>query len=310
MTTVNPLTRNRPRPPRRLPIPPSQSSTRRERPFGTGDYAGALRLTDEALKVLPNDATLHEFRALVLFAVGKYDLAAGPLYAVLSVGPGWDWTTMAGLYPDIEVYTSQLRKLEAFVSANPTSTAGRFVLAYHYLTQGNTDAAVGQFKGVVALAPQDTLSAQLVKQFSPPSAAPETPAAATAPPPATTPAKQGNLAGNWTAHPAGDTTIDLRIGDDSTFTWKVTAKGKPRQLAGKWSLTDDLLTLGARRRRRGAGRPCLLASRRQVELPRDRDGARGSRINLRPLTAPNFTFCLSPAGSDWAHACRPHPGSR
>ena len=88
--------------------------------FGTGDYAGALQLTDEALKVLPNDATLHEFRALVLFAVGKYDLAAGPLYAVLSVGPGWDWTTMAGLYPDIDVYTRQLRKLEAFVSANPT----------------------------------------------------------------------------------------------------------------------------------------------------------------------------------------------
>ena len=83
--------------------------------FGTGDYAGALKLTDEALKVLPNDATLHEFRALVLFAVGKYDLAAGPLYAVLSVGPGWDWTTMAGLYPNIDVYTSQLRKLEAFV---------------------------------------------------------------------------------------------------------------------------------------------------------------------------------------------------
>ena len=145
--------------------------------FGTGDYAGALQLTDEALKVLPNDATLHEFRALVLFAVGKYDLAAGPLYAVLSVGPGWDWTTMVGLYPNIDVYTSQLRKLEAFVSANPTSTAGRFVLAYHYLTQGHTEAAVSQLKQVVALAPQDTLSAQLVKQFSPPAAAPDTPAA-------------------------------------------------------------------------------------------------------------------------------------
>ena len=143
--------------------------------FGTGDYAGALQLTDEALKVLPNDATLHEFRALVLFAVGKYDLAAGPLYAVLSVGPGWDWTTMAGLYPNIDVYTSQLRKLEAFVSANPKSTAGRFVLAYHYLTQGHTDAAVSQLKEVVALAPQDTLSAQLVKQFSPPADANRTP---------------------------------------------------------------------------------------------------------------------------------------
>jgi tetratricopeptide (TPR) repeat protein len=211
--------------------------------FRGGDYAGALGLTDEALKALPNDATLHEFRALVLFAVGKYDLAAGPLYAVLSVGPGWDWTTMIGLYPGIDVYTSQLRKLEASVTANPNSTAGRFVLAYHYLTQGNTDAAVAQLKQVVALAPQNTLSAQLVKQFSPPPAAPETPPAATTPAPPATPVKQGNLAGNWTAHPANDTTIDLRIGDDETFDWKVTTKGKPRQLTGKWSLTNNLLTL-------------------------------------------------------------------
>ena len=210
--------------------------------FGNGDYAGALQLTDEALKVLPNDATLHEFRALVLFAVGKYDLAAGPLYAVLSVGPGWDWTTMVGLYPNVDVYTGQLRKLEAFVTANPSSTAGRFVLAYHYLTQGHTDAAVGQLKQVVALAPQDTLSAQLVNS-SRRRRAPETPPAPPAPAPAATPVKQGNLAGNWTAHPAGDTTIGLRLGDDGTFTWTVTAKGKPRQLTGKWSLADDLLTL-------------------------------------------------------------------
>ena len=252
--------------------------------FGTGDYAGALKLTDEALKVLQNDATLHEFRALVLFAVGKYDLAAGPLYAVLSVGPGWDWTTMAGLYPDIEVYTTQLRKLEAYVTANPTSTAGRFVLAYHYLTQGNTDVAVGQLKEVVALAPQDTLSAQLVKQFSPPATAPETPAATTTPP-ATTPAKPGSLAGNWTAHPAGDTTIDLRIGDDETFTWKVTAKGKPRQLTGKWSLTNNLLTLAQEGDAGDFVRPCLVASRQQVELPRHRDRIRGSRVTLHPLKA-------------------------
>ena len=147
MTTVNPSTRSRPRPPTQVASPAIAKFDSARAAFGTGDYAGALRLTDEALKVLPNDAMLHEFRALVLFAVGKYDLAAGPLYAVLSVGPGWDWTTMAGLYPDIEVYTTQLRKLEAYVTANPTSTAGRFVLAYHYLTQGNIDAAVSSAQG-------------------------------------------------------------------------------------------------------------------------------------------------------------------
>jgi hypothetical protein len=107
---------------------------------------------------------------------------------------------------------------------------------------GHTEAAVTQLKEVVALAPQDTLCAQLVKQFSPPAAAPETPTPQPATASAATPAKQGNLAGNWTAHPASDTTIDLQIGDE-TFTWKVTAKGKPRQLTGKWSLTDNLLTL-------------------------------------------------------------------
>ena len=102
---------------------------------------------------------------------------------------------------------------------------------------------MSQLKEVVALAPQDTLSAQLVKQFSPPVGASGAPAAPTAPESAATPVKQGNLTGNWTARPATDTTIALRIGDDETFTWTVTAKGKPRQLAGKWSLTDNLLTL-------------------------------------------------------------------
>jgi hypothetical protein len=150
---------------------------------------------------------------------------------------------MAGLYPNIDVYTGQLRKLEAYVSANRTSTAGRFVLAYHYLTQGNTDAAVAQLKEVVTLAPQDTLSAQLVKQFSPPAAEPGAQTAQPDTASAATTAKQGNLPGNWNAHPAGDTSIDLHIGDDETFTWKVTAKGKPRQLTGKWSLTNNLLTL-------------------------------------------------------------------
>ena len=212
--------------------------------FGSGDYAGALRLTDEALKVLSNDATLHEFRALVLFAVGKYDLAAGPLYAVLSVGPGWDWTTMASLYPDIAVYTSQIRKLEAFVSASPKSTAGHFVLAYHYLTQGHTEEAVSELKQVVALAPVDTLCAQLVKQFFAGIGAIRQLGAnncnGTGRRTRQTGESGWELDRPW---PAGDATIDLHLGVDETFTWKVAAKGKPRQLAGKWSLTNNLLTL-------------------------------------------------------------------
>ena len=211
--------------------------------FRNGDYAGALRGVDEALKSLPNDATLHEFRALVLFAVGKYDLAAGPLYAVLSVGPGWDWTTMAGLYPSIEAYTAQVRALEAFIKANPSSTAGHFVLGYHYLTQGHLEPAGAQFKQVAALAPQDKLCAQLARQFAKPGAEPDTPPAAPAPTADASTTKPGNLPGNWTARPSNDTLIRLNVADDGTFTWTVDSKGKPQELKGKWSLADDLLTL-------------------------------------------------------------------
>src|SRR5262249_30502633 len=135
--------------------------------FKAGDYVKALQRTDEAIQTLPNDATLHEFRALALFALQKYEQAAVPLYAVLSVGPGWDWTTLAGLYPGIDVYTQQLRALEQHARATSKSSAAHFVPAYHYMTQGHNDAALAQFRQVQAVAPGDTLSAQLIKQLSP-----------------------------------------------------------------------------------------------------------------------------------------------
>jgi tetratricopeptide (TPR) repeat protein len=210
--------------------------------FKAGDYVTALRRTDEAIKSLPNDATLHEFRALALFALRKYEQAAVPLYAVLSVGPGWDWTTLVGLYSGIDAYTEQQRGLEQYIRANPKSSGARFVLAYHYLTQGHNDAALAEFKNVQTLAPGDTLSAQLIKQLSPPE---ETPAPTTAPSTTapTTAAKEGKLPGTWSAKPNADTTIALNVKEDGTFTWKVTIKGKTQVIAGSWSLTSGILTL-------------------------------------------------------------------
>ena len=79
--------------------------------FFAGDYQSALKSTDAALKTLPNDAVLHEFRALALFALGNYQDSAAVLYAVLSVGPGWDWTTLSGLYPSVSDYSANLRSI-------------------------------------------------------------------------------------------------------------------------------------------------------------------------------------------------------
>ncbi len=142
--------------------------------FKSGDYNRALTLSEDALRQSPNDPMLHEFRAICLFALQRYDEAAIPFYTVLSVGPGWDWTTLAGLYPTIEVYTRQLRALEAFCETTPRAAAARFVLAALYLTQGSAPAAAAKLREVIALQPQDKLSAQILATLTakPPAEAP------------------------------------------------------------------------------------------------------------------------------------------
>jgi hypothetical protein len=220
--------------------------------FKAGDYQQALALADQALKSMPNDASLHEFRGLVLFALGQFEQAAAPLYAVLSNGPGWDWTTLMSLYPSVDPYTNQLRVLEDYTRSHPDSAAGHFVLAYHYLTQGHLDVAVAQLKKVAALQPADKLAPQLLHQLTQPNTgAPDAAAAAGAAPPgqpqpqpaAASPAAQGNLVGNWSASPSQDNKITLTIGQDGTFTWKVNIKGQERQYAGTSTFGNGLLTL-------------------------------------------------------------------
>jgi tetratricopeptide (TPR) repeat protein len=220
--------------------------------FMAGDYANALNLVDQSIAKLPGDATLHEFRALVLFALGRYDEAAAPLYAVLSVGPGWDWTTLIGLYPNIDVYTQQERALETYIRSHPKSAAARFVLAYHYLTQGHTDFAIEQLKDVSSLQPSDKLSAQLAEQLAKGAAGansttggPQPPQQPEQPPPTPTPAtvKPGSLPGTWNASPTPDTAITLTIQPDNHFIWKVNQKGQTRQFEGDATYADNILTL-------------------------------------------------------------------
>src|SRR5262249_4062628 len=144
-----------------------------------------------------------------LFALKQYDQAAGTLYAVLSAGPGWDWTTLIGLYPSVDVYTAQVRALEDYRNEHTAAAQPRFVLAYHYLTQGHIEAAVTELREVVKLQPTDTLSAQLITQLSGDKPQ-EAPQPAGSPSPGTAPAvKGGDLTGTWKANPAPGTTIEL-----------------------------------------------------------------------------------------------------
>jgi hypothetical protein len=134
--------------------------------FKMEEYDKALKEVEEATKLLPKDATLHEFRALVLFAQKKYKDAASGIYAVLAVGPGWNWETMSGLYAKPETYTKQLRALEAYSRDNPKAADARFLLAYQYLVLGSVPDAVKQLKEFETLVPKDQLARQLVKAFT------------------------------------------------------------------------------------------------------------------------------------------------
>jgi tetratricopeptide (TPR) repeat protein len=134
--------------------------------FRDGDYVAAQKLVEKAIAKLPSDATLHEYRALTLFAQERFPDAAGALYAVLAAGPGWSWETMISLYPNVEVYTQQLRALEEYARKDPTSGSAHFLLAYHYLVMGSKDNAVEQLEKVVKLEPRDKLSAELLKTLT------------------------------------------------------------------------------------------------------------------------------------------------
>jgi tetratricopeptide (TPR) repeat protein len=207
--------------------------------FASGDYKKALDEANKALKSMPNDAVVHEFRALVLFAQQNYREAAAADYAVLSAGPGWDWTTMSSLYGDASDYEKQLRALEAYTGKNPKSADGHFLLAYHYMTAGHSDAAAEQLKQVKQLLPDDKLAGDLLKLVSPQDA--EQPKPAPTQPAATVAADQ--LVGSWTARGTGDSQFAMTLDKEGKFTWKYTLGKTSQSVSGVYAVDKNVLAL-------------------------------------------------------------------
>jgi predicted Zn-dependent protease len=136
--------------------------------FLKGEYARAQELIEKGIEKVPGDATLHEFRALTQFAQKKYRDAAGTIYAVLAVGPGWNWDTLKSFYDNEQTYKDQLRALEEHSRANPNASEDHFLLAYHYLVLDAKGQAIRQLEEVVKLMPKDQLSAALLKALKDP----------------------------------------------------------------------------------------------------------------------------------------------
>lgn len=245
--------------------------------FRQNDYNAALDIINKGVAQYPDDSVLHEFRGLVLFAKQDYQQAAATIHSVLAVGPGWDWTTLSGLYTDVAIYTQQLRALEAFTRQNPNDGGSRFLLAYHYMTDGHPEAAARQFEYVTKLVPNDRVAADVLKMLTAPTEeqvaaaatatpaqpgqeprpalaeAPDDPASTARTTPAPTedagppprPLDEAALVGTWTATRDDGSKFVLTIAADKKFQWKFTPpKGeKPTEFGGTYTIDGNVLAL-------------------------------------------------------------------
>jgi len=212
--------------------------------FKQGDYVTAATAVDEALGYTPGDVTLHEYRALILFALGKYADATGVLNAVLASGPGWGWDTMVAFYNESATYSSHLRKLEAYVKGKPDGPEGRFLLGYHYMVCGFMDKAYEQFDLTAKLQPADSIARQLrdLTKSSLPDAGEDDSAPSVQP----APIPNEKLVGTWVSDRGQDGKITFKMEQDGNYSWSYTVEGKTTDLKGTYGLNEKgLLVLSS-----------------------------------------------------------------
>jgi tetratricopeptide (TPR) repeat protein len=206
--------------------------------FKDGRFDASLVAVDRALSEVPGDPAMHEFRALVFFSMGRFNDAAGVLNPILASGPGWDWTTMTGLFVSQDRYVELLRKLEDHHEANPDSAAANFLLGYHYLVLGHLEQAYELFAHSAKLEPTDIVSAGL-RDLIRESLADEEQDGEETPPPV--PVNPDKLVGTWVSKVAGDGTITLVMKEDGDFNWTFDKTGKNGELTGEFGIYDSNL---------------------------------------------------------------------
>eukprot|EP00913_Durusdinium_trenchii_P023341 g21919.t1 len=231
--------------------------------FRNGDFKTALSAVDKAAEAMPQNADIHQFRSLVLLALERYRESAAAAHAALVVGRGWNWETLRSFYPTKEAYTEHLRQLEAYRSADEQNPVGRFLLGYHYMMLGHSDAAGKELAAVVAIEPSDRLAAELLagitrqtgKQYvyQPPAKSAPVDPKVTQPPAPTLPSKKLStkrvpaaapaLAGSWKATHSDGTAIALKLLEGNKFVWTASKAGKTTSLEGVYTLKGSELKL-------------------------------------------------------------------
>ncbi|HEY2250140.1 MAG TPA: tetratricopeptide repeat protein, partial [Planctomycetaceae bacterium] len=136
-----------------------------EAAFKSGDYAGAVYAWRHAALDDPQNGLVTLLLGQALFAMGKYDEAAGAIQAGMHHLPKDQWGVVVGHYTELygktHDYTDQLRALEKAMQAKSEDPALRFLTGYQYAYLGFTERAIEQLDHAVKLAPRDEMSKQL-----------------------------------------------------------------------------------------------------------------------------------------------------
>lgn len=204
--------------------------------FKSGDYLAASKAVDEALAHTPEDVTLHEYRALVFFALGKYPEAAGVLHPVLASGPGWGWETMTALYQNSETYDDQLRKLEDYSRSAPDKADARFLLGYHYLVCSHMEDAHEQFAKAAELQPADGISHQLRDLTA--ASIPDAGQTDAEPPARPAPITPDQLTGTWVSDRGADGKVTFVMTEAGDYTWSFMNGDQTSELKGTYGIDD------------------------------------------------------------------------
>jgi tetratricopeptide (TPR) repeat protein len=204
--------------------------------FKQGDYLAASKAVDEAISHTPGDVTLHEYRALVFFALGKYSDAAGVLNPVLASGPGWSWDTMVGFYDSSATYSGQLRRLEDYAKGAPDMADARFLSGYHYMVCGHMEKANAEFSKAVELQPADTISRQLRDLTA--ASIPDAGESDAEPPARPDPVQPDQLVGSWVSDRGADGKVTFTMTEAGDYTWAFMNAGQSSELKGTYGLDD------------------------------------------------------------------------
>jgi hypothetical protein len=133
--------------------------------FRARDYTAANRDWQHAVVDDPSNGPLAMKLALALFAVGKYQEAAGTIQHVLMLLPQEKWGQAVSdykkLYANPKDYLDQLKNLAKAAADKPNDPALRFLLGFHYGYSDRVADAVRELNKLVQLEPKDQLGRKL-----------------------------------------------------------------------------------------------------------------------------------------------------